>query len=400
MIREADAKAMSALVKDMEAIKAKYPDTVITGDDAEKFNGYVAELSEFKAQAESFGLADDLKALLDQPIAPVVHNTEAPREARSLTEQILGKREDFRGLETGVAYEATLKTLVGPTTSGGGYGVEHDRAEGVLYPMVPLTARQLFTVGTTSSHAVEYFRQSARTNNASGVSEEITDSASTNVKPENAVTFELVTDTVKTIATTIPVTKNIMNDFGQLSTILDNDLMYSLEIEEELQLLHGAGGNDLQGVIAATGTQSHTRVSGDSIADTIRRMSTKSFLGSYVRPEWVVVSPQTLEGIEIAKASTAGTYLYMVVNGRIWGLAVYESPSMDTGTAHKLLVGNSRDAVIWDREAANVEVGFVDKQFAQNYRTLLAEKRLAFGIKRPASYVYASITEDGSGYIS
>ena len=399
------AKALKAAADEMQKIAAKYDGSIITGDDAVRFKELATEIESQREQVDALKEAGRLIEVLDAPAAAVQHPVEQAKNRVPFSEQILGKRAEFKGIDWSMSRTATLtpadfKTLVGHTTSGGQNLIPTERNEGVLMPQRQLLVRDLFTQVSATSNNGEYFSQSARTNNADFVSDEVTSPA----KPESAVTYEPKTWTARTIAHWLPVTKNMLNDYAELQSMLDVDLIYGINYKEDLALLWGSGsGNEIDGIIAATGTQAHTRVSGDSLADTIRRMITKSFNSSGLRPEFAGMTPETFEALELQK-TTDGAYMYVVVNGRVWGLTIAESPAFedpDNAGSHYVLVGNgTMGARIHDLETENVEVGFIDKQFVQNTRTLLAEKRLGFSHRVPASFVYCNNTEDGNGYIS
>jgi HK97 family phage major capsid protein len=399
---EGKAKALKAAADEMRKIAEKF-DGVITGDDAVRFDELRHEIEEGSEQVKALEAAGRLTNVLDMPAAVVPHNTEPQPVRKSMAEQILGNRAEFKGFDgrhMATMSPADFKTLVGHTTSGGQNLIPTERNEGVLLPQRQLLIRDVFTQVSASSNNGEYFSQTVRTNNADFVSDEVTSPA----KPESAVTYELKTWTARTLAHWIPVTKNMLNDYSEMEGLLTVDGIYGLNYAEDLALLWGAGtGNEIDGIIAATGTTAHTRVAGDSIADTVRRMITKSFAGGGVRPEFVGMTPETFEGLELAKA-TGGEYLYVTVNGRVWGLTIVESPAFEdpaNAGSHYLLVGNGTlGARIHDLEAENVEVGVIDKQFVQNTRTLLFEKRLGFSHRIPGSFIYCNNTEDGNGYIS
>jgi len=404
---EKGAKALKAAADEMREIAAKYDGSCISGDDAVRFKELSEAMAEHSEQVKALERAGVLTDVLVAPAAVIPHNTEPTTPThKGFAEQILGSRAEFKGIDwsmrgrTATLTPSDFKTLVGHTTSGGQYLIPTERNEGMVLPQRQLLIRDLFTQVQATSNNGEFFNQTVRTNNADFVSDEV----DTPDKPESAVTYELKTWTARTIAHWIPVTKNMLNDYAELQALLEVDLIYGLNYKEDEALMWGAGtGNEIDGVIAATGTQSHTRVSGDTIFDTIRRMVTKSYNSALVRPEFVVVTPETLEGMELSKDSN-NNYLYVVQNGRAWGLTIVESPVMedpDNAGSHYMLVGNGTiGARIHDLESENVEVGFIDKQFIQNTRTLLAEKRLGFSIRRAGSFVYCNNTEDGDGYIS
>ena len=63
----------------------------------------------------------------------------------------------------------------------------------------------------------------------------------TTLKSENQISFVAEQERVKTIATFLPASKQIMDDFAELSGFLQTSLGYSCNITEEWQMLNGDG---------------------------------------------------------------------------------------------------------------------------------------------------------------
>src|SRR5258708_31429068 len=63
--------------------------------------------------------------------------------------------------------------------------------------------------------------------------------AEASTKPENAVVFTASSEKIRTIATWIPATKQILDDFTKLASFLQTSLTYYVNLEEEIQLLSG-----------------------------------------------------------------------------------------------------------------------------------------------------------------
>jgi len=61
--------------------------------------------------------------------------------------------------------------------------------------------------------------------------------------------------------------------------------------------------------------------------------------------------------------------------------------------AGSFLIGSLRSsAIIYQRQGAVVEMGFVNDDFVKNLVTLRAEERLGLGVDRPAGIMYGAIT--------
>ena len=112
-----------------------------------------------------------------------------------------------------------------------------------MEPRQQLTIRDLLTATPTTFQVVDFVKVLAPMTNASPVAE-----AST--KPENAVTFTTVSERAKTIATWIPATRQVLDDFSELMTFIRTMMPYYVNLAEEQQLLSGDGtGENLHGLI-------------------------------------------------------------------------------------------------------------------------------------------------------
>ncbi len=70
------------------------------------------------------------------------------------------------------------------------------------------------------------------------------------MKPENQLQCSSVSENVRTIATWIPATKQVLDDMTELMGFIQSSLPYYVNLEEELQLLAGDNtGENLHGLI-------------------------------------------------------------------------------------------------------------------------------------------------------
>ena len=265
----------------------------------------------------------------------------------------------------------------------------------IVPPMRTKRVRDLFPTRTTTSAIIEYFRVSGFTRNAAMVAER-SGSAAFGVKPQSSMTFEGVQTSTKTLAHWEAAHRNVLADEPQLRSIIDNELMYGLRLQEDYQILQGDGtGENLTGILETSGIQTYDWSSGavtpvpDNKADAIRRAATLSFL-AYYEPSGVVMHPNDWEDIELAK-DEYGQYLVAVsvaLGGepKVWRLPIVETPAMPEG---KALVGSfGQGAQIYDREQASIRISEQHADFfIRNAIVILAEQRLALAVKRPESFV-------------
>jgi HK97 family phage major capsid protein len=254
--------------------------------------------------------------------------------------------------------------------------------------------RDLFPSRTTTAAVIEYFRMTGFTNNAASVAER--DGGSFAAKPQSSFSFVGEQAPVRTLAHWEAAHRNVLADEPQLRSIIDNELLYGLRLQEDSQILTGNGsGENLRGILETTGIQTYdwsAGLVGDNKADAIRRAATLSFL-AYYEPTGVVLHPNDWEDIELSKDDN-GQYLVAVsvaMGGepKLWRIPVVDTPAMTEGTA---LVGAfGTGAQLYDREQASIRISEQHADFfVRNAIVVLAEQRLALAVKRPEAFVAVS----------
>lgn len=288
-----------------------------------------------------------------------------------------------------------------PSGTPGSFGtIQRDPI--VTPPMRTKRVRDLFPTRTTTAAVIEYFQHlgftstGGGTNSASSVAERAAGNGAFGVKPQSNFVFVGQQAPVRTLAHWEAAHRNVLADEPQLRSIIDNELMYGLRLQEDDQILNGDGtGENLTGVLQTSGIQTYDWSDGqsspvaDTMADAIRRAATLSFL-AYYEPTGVVLNPLDWEKIETTK-DLNGQYLVAVsvaMGGepRVWRLPVIETPAIAEGTA---LVGAfGTGAQLYDREQASIRISEQHSDFfVRNAIVILAEQRLALAVKRPEAFV-------------
>lgn len=257
-----------------------------------------------------------------------------------------------------------------------------------------LTIRDVLNVATTTSNMVEYMTVTPSAPAAAMTAESA-------VKPETTLAMGLATAPVRTLAVTMPVTEQQLQDIPALTNAINVELLYQIGLVEEQELVWGAGtGEHLLGIFNTSGVTAGRTVNGDTIIDQIRRSMTDVSVAQ-LQPNAVLLHPLDYESVVLTKG-TDGHYLYQVFPAadggmRVWGLRIVESYAMQKPTIgggntvyeRRFLVGDFvRGATLWDRQQATIAIGWINDQFVRNQRTIRAEERLAFGVKRPLAFKY------------
>ena len=260
-----------------------------------------------------------------------------------------------------------------------------------------LKLRDILNISPTSSNAVEWVRLVNYTRAADPT-------AHGALKPESDLTLDTQTSPVRTIPVWMPVQDQQLDDLPQLQNIINTELLYDIEKRIEELVCWGTGvGQEFLGffvdpLIWSCGQMDlagATRVvAGDTLIDIIRRGITDVRVAGY-SPNGVLVHPYDWEDIQLEKA-TDNQYVYVIVTeagvSRLWGVPVVETEACQdfSGNAieeRSLLVGDfTRGATLYDRMQSQISVGYIDDQFIRNMRTILAEWRGAWAIRRPGAF--------------
>ncbi|HTF70382.1 MAG TPA: phage major capsid protein, partial [Edaphobacter sp.] len=141
-----------------------------------------------------------------------------------------------------------LQTKTVLSESGQGFGTSGvlpiERIPGIVpEARQQLTVRDVLTARPTSLPVVDFVRVSSPLHIAPPVAE-----AST--KPENALQFISSSEKIRTIATWLPATRQILDDLTELNGFIMSSLPYYVNLAEEIQLLSGDNtGENLHGLI-------------------------------------------------------------------------------------------------------------------------------------------------------
>lgn len=222
-------------------------------------------------------------------------------------------------------------------------------------------------------------------------------------KPEAAITVTDASAPVRDIPVTMPIREQTLEDAPQLQNLIDGEMRRDIEAAEERgQLWGGGSGAEFLGIFNTPGVNAMARVrAGATLLDKIRMARTDVTVAE-VEPNFIALHPYDWEDVELSKGSD-NRYVFVVVTdptgaNRIWRLAVVETQAMqkptlavNTNTIYerRALIGDGmRGATVWDRSQVQVALGWVNDQFRTNERTIRAEKRAAFAVRRPYAFRY------------
>lgn len=319
---------------------------------------------------------------------PVIASTPQPKnEHVDFVNAFLGSRDGFEnimakyGEKMAFTYEQVMNAadptykLVDPKKTS--YNLPSNIIE------MPMGVIDVISKGTTDSN-MEYMIPKSFTNNAA----EWTPGT---VKAESDEAWDKDEASLFTLAHHMPISKHTAYHYGQLESIIKNDLMYGLKLKEADALLNLDNGATKKGILKKTGIQTYENAAGDTVVDSIRKMKTKSWMATGMMPTHLAVHPLVTEHLDLMKDANQ-RYMLINVNGKVWGLPVVEDVNLVTDPSsdakYGALMFNANAATWYTSEADALSIGFVNDQFTRNEYTLLAEGEHLITVQRPKSFVY------------
>lgn len=212
-------------------------------------------------------------------------------------------------------------------------------------------------------------------------------------KPTGDLAFTLESESVKTVAASVDISRQALADANQLQAYINVQLTYELAFAEEYQFMYGDGTSpNLRGIMNEVDIQTYNWSSGPSNTDTkidaIRRAMTLATLARYP-VSGLVVHPTDWEDIELQKGSD-NHYVWIVITEggvqRFFRVPVVVSEAINSGES---LVGAfGLGATIWDREQSNIRISeHHEDYFKRNLAVVLGEERVALTTHRPEAFV-------------
>lgn len=310
--------------------------------------------------------------------------------------------EEFKAMASGAAKSAKITQIQANTITGqGGSPAENtdtlvapDRLGGIVGGAFRnLRVTDILPAIPVSSNAFEYTRELLFTNNAAERSEGTQ-------KPESVLTFEKVTANIRTIATFLKASKQILEDAPALAAYIDTRLRYAADLRMEQQIVNGNGTNpNISGMLDSGNYTAFTPTPGENALDSLNRMQAAVAAADYEATAYLM-NPADWFAIERIKRGS-GDASYVVGNpvgilGRfLWSLPVVVSNSVPAGTAlcanfeiaYQLLMRQGTVVEMFEQDGDNVQ---------KNLVTIRSEKRGALATYRPASSVAGLLVDVGT----
>lgn len=258
-----------------------------------------------------------------------------------------------------------------------------------------LTIMDLIPRTGTTSDTIEYIKEDTYTIAAAMVAEASATTGTSGTKPESTIAYSAHTSPVRTLAHWVPVTNRMLSDYPAIRGIIDNRLMFGLDLKIEDQVIAGSGsGENLTGILNA-GIQTVTGTF-NNMADSLYHARTLVRTIGLGRPNAYVLHPNDWEAIRLTRENIStgllGQYLMgppsVVGPTTLWGLPVVESlgTTENSGLCGDFALG----CMYFEREGSQLRTGWINDQFVRNMQTILAEMRAAFVVFRPTAFAQAT----------
>lgn len=364
-------------------------------NEAKKAGGLSAETKAAvdKMATELNALRDAEKTLkaamgeLEQHVAQMpVQN--AVQIVKSVGQQVISAevlKEISSSIQSGKRISIPVQAALTSTDVAEGV-VEPQRLPGIdIAPKQRLFIRDLIAPGKTTSPAIFWVQQTGFTNKAAVVLENTT-------KPYSDIEFATKITPVTTIAHLFKASKQILDDFVQLQSLVDAEMRYGLKFVEEQEILFGDGsGAHLHGIIPqASKYAPEFSVEKQNGIDDLRLAMLQAQLARFP------ASGHVLHFIDWAKIElskdTLGRYILAnpaaLTGPTLWGLPIVATES--AAFKGKFLTGAfNAGAQLFDREETNVVISTENTDdFEKNMISIRCEERLALAVKRPEAFVY------------
>lgn len=307
------AKLKEQIAKSREELKSAFDsqeDGKYTAEAKEKIKGFNDELS---------GLVDDLKVeesrlqnekaleVENQPVNSIPNAMPEQKGPQSIGEQFANsdayKAYTDKGVK-GVDSHAEFKTTLNTT----GYPPESLRAPGILETALrnPDSIIGLFDQIQTSQNAYVYLEETTFTNNAGSIAE-AGDISSAN---EGALAFTERTESIRKMATFLPVTDELLSDVSGIQGYVNSRLSTMMKLNMDNQLVNGDGSApNLTGVLNKSGinTFDYSSYSGElAKLGQIYQAITEIRKDAFVEPDSIVMHPSDWYEIVTAVSDFAG----------------------------------------------------------------------------------------------
>ena len=241
----------------------------------------------------------------------------------------------------------------------------------------PIQVTDIVPSTNTDASTIIFMEETTRTNSATEIGEGV-------AYPEAASVFTERTSPVRKIGVILPVTDEQLDDVPQVRTFLDDLLPFMVKQRLDQQIFNGNGvGSNLTGLLNVAGIQTQAK-GADPVPTAFLKAIVKVRLTGRAVPSGVLIHPTDWQVVKILQ-DTTGQYIWghPAISGpdTMWGLPMAQ---VDSGTAGTAVVADLRNytRLYYRSGPSGVEVGYVNDDFKLGQKSLRADVRAAFVVRR------------------
>jgi HK97 family phage major capsid protein len=292
-------------------------------------------------------------------------------------------------------FKAATDTQVvgGPDGAYGPYVTDIDQ-QGVWGTEYALTVASLFSAGSISGNSIKYPVYGSLEGGAKTVKEGAQ-------KPQLHLPDPTwIVDSLTEVAAYWKISDDMAEDYPYVVSEIQQHASYNLQLQEELQLLSGAGANaDLKGVLNR-GIQTIAK-GADADPDRIFHATTLINTATGFPADAIVINPADYEALRLSKDGNqqyygggffSGQYGQggVLQNPALWGLRTVVTPSITSGT---VLVGAFKaGGMVFRKGGLRVEsTNSNENDFTNDKVTFRVKERLGLQVKYPQAFVSVAL---------
>jgi len=268
------------------------------------------------------------------------------------------------------------------TNLSGGYAVRDIRPDIISLPFRKQRVRSLINVGATSASIIEYLRH---TGGEGGVAVQ----AEGALKSQIDFDFQMVQETIKTIAVFAVVSKQMLADIPRLANFITNQLTNKWFDFEDNQLIYGDGtGDNFKGLLnqapSYVPTDGTENTYFEYLVDAISQIENINFEAT-----GIIMNPLDFKNLLTYKSKTGEFNHPGLIYGadnvlRLYGTPIIKNNAIAKGTG---LTGDFTQAEILVRDGLSFDMSYEDSDnFRKNKVTLRLEAREGFTVTHPTAF--------------
>ena len=262
----------------------------------------------------------------------------------------------------------------------------------IIATRVPLM-QGLIQRGVATSNLIQWVEQTGKEGGAGGTAEGIA---------KNQADFDLVLASEEVVKRTVYIkaSEEMLEDIDFMTSEINNELLRLLSLDIDNQILNGDGvAPNLNGIMTqatafAAGTFANT-INNANNWDVLK-VAINQVMIAHFEPNVIIMHPSDVTAMQLSKDGQDAYLLPPFTSAEgltVSGIRIVPTTVMTAGDY--LVMDGTRASTFWKKDVT-IEVGWENDDFTKNFRTILAEARLALRIKGndTGAFVYGDFTTD------